>query len=92
MFLWIKEFGCPHELLTDHPNGYFAKMVQKTGEASARTLTQLAEISCRRNLAQRSLDLTHADSVDDSGFDNLQTTRIWNKKESFTKFYNAASQ
>ncbi|XP_051163981.1 ATP-binding cassette sub-family C member 4-like [Leptopilina boulardi] len=71
------EFGCPHELLTDHPNGYFAKMVQKTGETTARNLIQLAEIACRRNMVQRSLDLTHADSIDnDSGFDNLQTTKI----------------
>ncbi|XP_033220102.1 multidrug resistance-associated protein 4-like isoform X2 [Belonocnema kinseyi] len=72
------EFGCPYDLLIDNPNGYFAQMVQQTGEKVAEKLLELAEIACRRNMAQRSLDLTHRGSIDnnDSSFGNLYTTKM----------------
>lgn len=53
-------------------------MVEKTGEKAAEKLVELAEIACRRNMAQRSLDLTHRGSIydNDSSSVNLHITKI----------------
>ncbi|XP_049854965.1 ATP-binding cassette sub-family C member 4-like [Schistocerca gregaria] len=55
------EFAHPHELLQDS-EGYFTKMVQKTGAAMAAQLTEVAESSYRR----RNLKTTSAGDISES--------------------------
>lgn len=57
-----QEFGCPYELLHDKPDGFFARMIQRTGRSMAETLMKEAEIACRRNTTQRSLELARDNS------------------------------
>ena len=58
----IVEFGCPHELLRDKPNGIFSQMVDNTGVTMAQSLREQAEIACVKNTAQRSITLTRQSS------------------------------
>lgn len=45
----IVEFGSPYELLRDKPNGYFAQMVQNTGNVMSKNLLQQAEMAYFQN-------------------------------------------
>ena len=64
-FLFWKEFGCPHEILTNNPNGHFSQMVDQTGFKMSNKLKELARKSYVKNLKkqmminkrQRSLEL-----------------------------------
>ncbi|XP_015437285.1 PREDICTED: multidrug resistance-associated protein 4-like [Dufourea novaeangliae] len=70
----IAEFGCPHELLRDKPNGIFSMMVANTGPSMAKTLRELAERACMKNTTERSLDLTRQSSTDTDATDIIAQT------------------
>ncbi|XP_050461230.1 ATP-binding cassette sub-family C member 4-like isoform X2 [Cataglyphis hispanica] len=51
----IVEFGIPYELLHDKPDGYFKKMVEKTGKEMAQNLLEQARKACQKNEENRNL-------------------------------------
>ncbi|XP_031835583.1 ATP-binding cassette sub-family C member 4-like isoform X1 [Nomia melanderi] len=69
----IAEFGCPHELLRDKPNGIFSQMVENTGVTMAQTLHEQAEKACldRKN---QSPDRTRKISTDTDSTDVIAET------------------
>lgn len=71
---WEQEFGSPHELLHDKPNGIFSQMVENTGVAMAQTLREQAERSCLENRWKRNPDLTRKISTDTDSTDIIAET------------------
>ncbi|XP_003399081.1 ATP-binding cassette sub-family C member 4 isoform X1 [Bombus terrestris] len=53
---YIAEFGCPHELLRDRPEGIFSKMVNNTGVTLAQSLREQAHLAYLRNTREISLE------------------------------------
>nr|XP_033342250.1 multidrug resistance-associated protein 4-like [Megalopta genalis] len=72
----IVEFGCPHELLRDNPNGVFSQMVDNTGLTKARMLRQQAEMACSRNSHERSVDLNRRSSINSDSTEIIAQTML----------------
>ncbi|KAL6424749.1 hypothetical protein ACFW04_010010 [Cataglyphis niger] len=58
---YIVEFGIPYELLHDKPDGYFKKMVEKTGKEMAQNLLEQARKACQKNEDNRNLSRKNSD-------------------------------
>ncbi|XP_015437283.1 PREDICTED: probable multidrug resistance-associated protein lethal(2)03659 [Dufourea novaeangliae] len=70
----IAEFGCPHELLRDKPNGIFSTMVANTGPTMAKTLREQAERVSIKNKMEQNLNLIRQSSTDTDATDIIAET------------------
>ncbi|XP_076291898.1 uncharacterized protein LOC143214568 [Lasioglossum baleicum] len=72
----IEEFGCPHELLRDNPDGVFSQMVENTGPTMARMLRQQAEMACAKNVQERNVCLRRESSTDSNKTEIVGITKL----------------
>lgn len=56
LHLLKQEFGCPHELLRDKPEGIFSNMVNNTGVTMAQSLREQAHLAYLKNAREISLE------------------------------------